>query len=215
MHKAPRIALINLPKVFESLEIDETTQALNDALPQTQCTLCGHLQGCLPYAKAVRDGIDATNLCVPGGQEVADALAAIMGVEPLPAPPTPAPVTAIIDPLGCIGCTKCLPACPVDAILGTGKHMHTIIQDYCTGCGLCVDACPVDCINLKAVPAVPDTPSQRAKRYFAHLTRLEKDAQKAPIVNAVVSACANASATTISEHDALNVLARIRAKKKR
>lgn len=115
-------------------------------LPQTQCGLCGHRDGCLPYAKSIAEGEEA-NKCVPGGQPVADALAQLLNRSLLPAETSVWPVQAdgrpqrmkaIIREDECIGCTKCINACPVDAIIGSGKLMHTILTDLCTGCELCI-----------------------------------------------------------------------------
>lgn len=121
-------------------------------LPQTQCGHCGYA-GCRPYATAVVDGAPAT-LCAPGGQEGADQLAQLLGrpLAPLEAP-RPSPLVAVIREEECIGCTKCIQACPVDAILGAAQRMHSVVESWCTGCDLCVDPCPVDCIDL--VPRSP------------------------------------------------------------
>ena len=127
---------------------DETLEAqVHALLPQTQCGHCGYA-GCRPYAKAVADGAPAT-LCAPGGQEGADQLARVLGrpSAPLEAP-VPAPVVAVIREEECIGCTKCIQACPVDAILGAAQRMHSVVESWCTGCDLCVAPCPVDCIDL-------------------------------------------------------------------
>jgi Na+-translocating ferredoxin:NAD+ oxidoreductase subunit B len=123
-------------------------------LPQTQCGHCGYA-GCRPYAKALVDGAPAT-LCAPGGQEGADELARVLGrpFAPLEAP-TPSPLVAVIREEECIGCTKCIQACPVDAILGAAQRMHSVVEPWCTGCDLCVDPCPVDCIDLIPRSAAP------------------------------------------------------------
>lgn len=121
-------------------------------LPQTQCGQCGH-PGCRPYAQAIVEG-EAINRCPPGGQKTIDALAHLLGVE---APSLDAehgvardvPYVAYIREDECIGCTKCIQACPVDAIVGAAKLMHTVIISECTGCDLCVDPCPVDCIEMR------------------------------------------------------------------
>ncbi len=127
-------------------------------LPQTQCTRCGY-PACLPYAEAMaRDEADI-NRCAPGGQAGVDALAALLGratkaLDPLfglEAPPT----VALIDEDVCIGCTKCIQACPVDAIVGANKRMHTVIAAECTGCGLCIPPCPVDCIAMVETSSAP------------------------------------------------------------
>ncbi|GAB2803927.1 electron transport complex subunit RsxB [Halomonas shantousis] len=121
-------------------------------LPQTQCGQCGY-PGCKPYAVAIAEG-DAINKCPPGGEDTVAALADLLGREALPldGPDADAndnlPKVAYIREDECIGCTKCIQACPVDAILGAAKYMHTVIIDECTGCDLCVEPCPVDCIDM-------------------------------------------------------------------
>lgn len=133
-----------------------TPQALSihAALPQTQCTRCGY-PDCAGYAQAVADGEAGINQCPPGGAEGIARLAALTGRPPLPLDPAngiEGPRTvAVIDESWCIGCTLCIEACPTDAILGTHKLMHTVIEPYCTGCELCVPVCPVDCISLENV----------------------------------------------------------------
>lgn len=126
----------------------ETLEAqVHALLPQTQCGHCGYA-GCRPYAKAVVDGAPAT-LCAPGGQEGADQLARVLGRAPAALDaPAPSPLVAVIREDECIGCTKCIQACPVDAILGAAQRMHSVVESWCTGCDLCVAPCPVDCIDL-------------------------------------------------------------------
>lgn len=123
---------------------------IDACLPQTQCGQCGH-PGCRPYAEAIAAG-ESINKCPPGGSETIAALADLLGVDPLPLDEshgtTTLPMVAVIDEEVCIGCTKCILACPVDAILGASKRMHTVIADECTGCDLCLAPCPVDCIHL-------------------------------------------------------------------
>ena len=132
--------------------------SIDALLPQTQCGQCGH-PGCKPYAEAITNG-EAINRCPPGGQETVDRLANLLGVESLPldADETTADqdLVAVIIEEECIGCTKCIQACPVDAIIGAAKLMHTVIVDDCTGCDLCVDPCPVDCIDMVPRPKAPD-----------------------------------------------------------
>lgn len=123
-------------------------------LPQTQCTRCG-FPDCAAYAKAITDGEAAINQCPPGGAEGIRRLAALTGHAVLPLNPEngfegPRPVV-FIDEAWCIGCTLCIKACPVDAIVGANKLMHTVIEPYCTGCELCLPVCPVDCIELENV----------------------------------------------------------------
>ncbi|QTF90993.1 RnfABCDGE type electron transport complex subunit B [Halomonas sp. BM-2019] len=127
-------------------------EAIDALLPQTQCGKCG-FDGCLPYAEAIAAG-EPINRCPPGGEATLARLADLTGqpVQPLVEPAQP-PLAAVIREDECIGCTKCLQACPVDAILGAAKRMHTVITDECTGCELCVAPCPVDCIDLVSHPA--------------------------------------------------------------
>jgi Na+-translocating ferredoxin:NAD+ oxidoreductase subunit B len=124
------------------------------ALPQTQCTRCGY-PDCAAYAQAIAQGEAAINQCPPGGQEGVLRLAAITGQPATalnPANGLEGPrAIAIIDENWCIGCTLCIDACPTDAIIGTNKMMHTVIEPYCTGCELCIPVCPVDCISLENV----------------------------------------------------------------
>ena len=178
-------------------------QKIDALLPQTQCGLCGHRDGCLPYAKSIAEGEEA-NKCVPGGQPVADALANLLQRTQLPAVESVWPVQqdgrpqrmkAVIREDECIGCTKCISACPVDAIIGSGKLMHSILTDLCTGCELCIPPCPVDCIDL-----IEDTQSlltdadhvieqnDLRTRYYAHIQREEKQRinRKGPVVRAEI-----------------------------
>lgn len=126
-------------------------------LPQTQCGRCTYA-GCRPYAEAIARGEAGTDQCPPGGDDTARALAALLGREPRPVNPDygeiGAPRVALIDEARCIGCARCLPACPVDAIVGAKKRMHTVIADLCTGCDLCLPPCPVDCISMVPAPSV-------------------------------------------------------------
>ena len=129
-------------------------ERIHAALPQTQCTRCGY-PDCSAYAQAVADGEVEINQCPPGGAEGIARLAAITGRPALPLNPAngvegPRAV-AVIDEAWCIGCTLCMPVCPTDAIVGSNKLMHTVIESDCTGCELCVAACPVDCISLENV----------------------------------------------------------------
>lgn len=127
-------------------------------LPQTQCGQCG-FPGCRPYAEAIANG-EKINKCPPGGTATMEKIAELMGVEPEAlGEEAQANVkkVAYIREDECIGCTKCIQACPVDAILGAAKQMHTVIVDECTGCDLCVEPCPVDCIDMLTVePTVSD-----------------------------------------------------------
>ncbi|KAB0548447.1 RnfABCDGE type electron transport complex subunit B [Pseudomonas argentinensis] len=135
--------------------------AIDALLPQTQCGKCGH-PGCLPYAEGIAAG-EAINKCPPGGNATIHALADLLQVPELPlALPATPPQVAVIREAECIGCTKCIQACPVDAIVGAAKLMHTVIGDECTGCELCIAPCPVDCIDLIAL-APPEAEVQRAR----------------------------------------------------
>ncbi|WP_298840565.1 RnfABCDGE type electron transport complex subunit B [uncultured Salinicola sp.] len=128
-----------------------TVERIDAELPQTQCGKCGH-DGCRPYAEAIVEG-EAINRCPPGGEATRDRLAALTGQLPLELiEPPQTPLLAVIREAECIGCTKCIQACPVDAILGAAKQMHTVIESECTGCELCIAPCPVDCIDLVAHP---------------------------------------------------------------
>lgn len=145
-------------------------------LPQTQCTRCGY-PGCLPYAAAIARGEAEINQCPPGGSATIEALARLLGRAPLPLNPAngveSAPRIAWIDEARCIGCARCLPPCPVDAIVGAAKYLHTVIAERCTGCELCLAPCPVDCIEMRPGPApAAHELEQNRWRYQAHTRRL-------------------------------------------
>jgi len=129
-------------------------ERLLGALPQTQCTRCGY-PDCAGYAEAMDAGEADINQCPPGGEAGVVALAELLGRDPKPLNPENGAVkpkmVAVIDERSCIGCTLCIQACPVDAILGAAKHMHTVIARECTGCELCVAPCPVDCIHMTPI----------------------------------------------------------------
>lgn len=160
-----------------------TPEQLDAVLPQTQCGLCGH-GGCMPYAEAMVYENAEINLCPPGGvatlknlgellQKDSTSFMAEMQKKAKP------PMLAVIREAECIGCTKCIKACPVDAIIGAAKLMHTVITDECTGCELCVPACPVDCIDLIETDDGPATnPSKAAaarQRFNARNNRISKE----------------------------------------
>ena len=124
---------------------------INAILPQTQCTRCGY-PSCLDYAKAIDDGSANINQCPPGGNDGIVQLAILLNKPILPLNPTNGIIkpqqVAVINEEECIGCTLCIKACPVEAIIGSNKMMHTVITDHCTGCDLCIAPCPVDCIDM-------------------------------------------------------------------
>lgn len=135
------------------VEGDPIVEQIEQTLPQTQCGQCGY-PGCRPYAEAIAKGEAPVNRCPPGGESTVAKLADLMGVEPEPLDAEASdntPKVAFIIEEDCIGCTKCIQACPVDAIIGTGKQMHTVIAKDCTGCDLCVEPCPVDCIEMRPI----------------------------------------------------------------
>ena len=133
---------------------EETISAVDALLPQTQCGDCGY-PGCLPYARAIVDQDVPLNLCPPGGAVTVRKLEKLLGRTSYRyvAPVAPESAIALIDEKTCIGCVKCIHACPVDAIVGSAKQLHAIIPEYCTGCKLCLPPCPVDCITM-----IPQTP---------------------------------------------------------
>ena len=171
-----------------SAATDRLVQALDDALPQTQCTRCGY-PDCTSYATAIAAGEAEINQCPPGGDEGIARLAALTGRPALPlnslngieAPRQ----LAVIDEAWCIGCTLCLKACPVDCIVGGPKGMHTVIESQCTGCELCLPACPVDCISLQPVTGARTgwqawsarQANEASDRHRWHTQRLSRDAQ--------------------------------------
>ncbi|TPE51572.1 electron transport complex subunit RsxB [Maribrevibacterium harenarium] len=146
-------AILGYANVRFHVEGDPIVDQIDALLPQTQCGQCGH-PGCRPYAEAISNG-DAINKCPPGGQATVQALADLLDVEAIPLDggeaEEPKKKVAVIREDECIGCTKCIQACPVDAILGAAKQMHTVIADECTGCDLCVEPCPVSCIDMVEV----------------------------------------------------------------
>ncbi|GAB1261023.1 electron transport complex subunit RsxB [Aurantivibrio plasticivorans] len=147
-------AILGYAAVAFKVEADPIVDQIDAILPQTQCGQCGH-PGCRPYAEAIAGG-EAINKCPPGGQGTINSLAQLLGVE---APSldeehgeeSDTRKVAFIREDECIGCTKCIQACPVDAILGAAQQMHTVIAEECTGCDLCVEPCPVDCIDMLPV----------------------------------------------------------------
>ncbi|WP_305422939.1 electron transport complex subunit RsxB [Photobacterium leiognathi] len=149
--------ILGFASVKFKVEADPIVEQIDAILPQTQCDQCGY-PGCRPYAEAIANG-DVINKCPPGGQVTIEKLADLMGVDvPDSAPDAEKSVkkVAFIHEDMCIGCTKCIQACPVDAIVGGTKSMHTVIKDECTGCDLCVSPCPTDCIEMIPVEETPD-----------------------------------------------------------
>lgn len=153
-------ALLGFAAIKFKVEGDPIVDQLDNLLPQTQCGQCGH-PGCRPYAQSISEG-EEINKCPPGGQATINAIASLLDVEA----PTldeehgeeaELKTVAYIREDECIGCTKCIQACPMDAILGAAKQMHTVIADECTGCDLCVEPCPVDCIDMLPVEVTLQT----------------------------------------------------------
>jgi electron transport complex protein RnfB len=166
--------------------VSSLAERINDALPQTQCTRCGY-PDCKAYAEAIAQAQAPINQCPPGGAEGIAVLAALTGRPALalsPAHGVEGPMTvAVIDEAWCIGCTLCLKVCPTDAILGSNKVMHTVIESACTGCDLCLPVCPVDCIEMVPVSAdksgwsawSADLATQARQRYEARQVRLVQE----------------------------------------
>jgi electron transport complex protein RnfB len=190
---------------------------IDAVLPQTQCEQCGY-HGCRPYAEALARGEAPINLCPPGGAAGIAKLAALLDVPVLPLNPDhgsehPRMLAHIIE-ADCIGCTKCIQACPVDAIIGAAKLMHTVVDDDCTGCELCVAACPVDCIVLLPMP-----PEQAADPAHADAAREHFQRREARLERQRGERAAELSARKAAVDDAgqrnpvLEALARAKARK--
>lgn len=151
-------ALLGFASIKFKVKADPIVEQIDAILPQTQCGQCGY-PGCRPYAEAIANG-DNINKCPPGGQATIEKLADLMGVEVEDSAHDPAKSikkVAFIHEDMCIGCTKCIQACPVDAIVGGTKALHTVIKSECTGCDLCVAPCPTDCIEMIPVQATTDS----------------------------------------------------------
>jgi electron transport complex protein RnfB len=152
--------LLGFASVKFKVEGDPIVDQIDKLLPQTQCGQCS-FAGCRPYAEAIAAGEADINRCPPGGEATIQSLADLLDVEPKPLDEDcgveKPKMLAVIDEQRCIGCTLCIQACPVDAILGAAKHMHTVIEDECTGCELCLEPCPVDCIDMVEVAQNPNT----------------------------------------------------------
>ncbi len=150
-----------------AVDLAAQVDRIDALLPQTQCTRCGY-EACRPYAQAMAQGEAQLNRCPPGGAAGIEALAALLERAVLPLDPQcgveqPARVAWIVAQ-DCIGCARCLPACPVDAILGAQHWLHTVLSDECTGCELCLAACPVDCIRMLPRAAQSPAPDAQANR---------------------------------------------------
>lgn len=156
-------------------------QDIDALLPQTQCGECGY-PGCRPYAEALAQGTASIDRCPPGGVDTVIALGRLLNRDATSylegaKQNARAPSLAIIREAECIGCTKCIQACPVDAIIGTAKHMHSIISHECTGCGLCIDPCPVDCIEIQIQPKSIYDKSLARERFDRRQIRLLREEQ--------------------------------------
>lgn len=193
-------------------QIIPLAQQIDALLPQTQCGKCGY-PGCKPYAQAIAEGTANINQCPPGGDANIHRLAALTQRPYLPLNPEngvekPRQL-AVIDEQVCIGCTLCIQACPVDAIVGAAKQMHTVIAAECTGCELCIAPCPVDCISMvDTPPAMLDTPLEVLRqhqadharyRYEFHLFRLEREKQERAARLAAKAVEAKAAAAKLAE----------------
>ncbi len=153
-------ALLGFAAIKFKVEGNPVVDQIDAILPQTQCGQCGH-PGCRPYAEGIAAG-EEINKCPPGGEDTIRALADLLGRDFVPldeehGESKDTKMVAFIREAECIGCTKCIQACPVDAILGAAKQMHTVISAECTGCDLCVEPCPVDCIDMVPVLATPQS----------------------------------------------------------
>lgn len=157
-----------------------SVEQIDALLPQIHCGQCGY-SGCRPYAEALQRGEADINQCPPGGESTLNELAALLDrpirpIDPARGHPLSAQVARINED-ACIGCVKCLRVCPVDAIIGAAKQMHTVITADCTGCELCLPACPVDCISLEPATTMTATDTDRARRHFRRRQqRLQQEA---------------------------------------
>jgi electron transport complex protein RnfB len=183
---------------------ESTVDRIDALLPQTQCTRCGY-DGCRPYAQALSEAQAAINRCPPGGAAGIGALAALLERELLPLDAACGsdadPGVAWIDQEACIGCARCLPACPVDAIIGAQRYLHTVLERCCNGCELCIVSCPVDCIVMR--PRVAGEPAPTAAdnraRYERHRTRAQRGAHERSVLLAERKRSAQAAAAPRSQ----------------
>ncbi|RUL66589.1 RnfABCDGE type electron transport complex subunit B [Dyella dinghuensis] len=186
-------------------------------LPQTQCEQCGY-HGCRPYAEAIAKGDADINQCPPGGAAGIAQLAALLGRAPIPLNPDngvekPRTLARIVE-ADCIGCTKCIQVCPVDAIVGANKLMHTVIADDCTGCERCVPACPVDCIVLEPMPFSQANDQAHMDVARAHFQRREARLAEQQASREAELASRKAEVHTPgTKQSVLDALARAKAKK--
>ena len=158
--------------------MSDRVERLLACLPQTQCQLCDY-EGCKPYAKAIDQGEVPIDRCAPGGRSTLEALAAVMQTSPEPFyayvdAHFKAPSAVRIDEEACIGCTKCIPVCPVGAIAGAPKHLHQVLTHACTGCDLCLPSCPVDCIHPTPAPSMPKSLAPYHRQAYEHTQDLLK-----------------------------------------
>jgi electron transport complex protein RnfB len=199
-----------------------SVKELDALLPQTQCGECNY-PGCLPYAEAMAQGLAPINKCPPGGVTTVKALATLLHIDATPYLPealsnTRLPSVAVIRESECIGCTKCIKACPVDAIIGSGKLMHAVIAHECTGCGLCVEPCPVDCIEMVTLPEQQYEPDLARTRFNAKQTRSLRDEHEKQQLYREKKQLAMQSADHVQDTQAKQdyiqlALARVKAKK--
>lgn len=189
-----------------------TKEQIDAVLPQTQCGLCNYA-GCMPYAEAIANHETTLDLCLPGGTRVLRELGSLLQQDItnlLPAMEDKAKNSSVVSirEAECIGCTKCIQVCPVDAILGSSKTMHTVLTDHCTGCDLCIPACPVDCIDVIPISNEHnerEKADKARKRYYSHEKRLaNKTLNKQPLIN---------TSSIESKDYLLAALARAKAKK--
>jgi Na+-translocating ferredoxin:NAD+ oxidoreductase subunit B len=187
-------------------------------LPQTQCEQCG-FHGCRPYAEAIAAQEAPINRCPPGGALGIERLSALLGTPAVPLDSSrgvekPRTLARVIE-ADCIGCTKCIQACPVDAILGAAKVMHTVVSDLCTGCELCVPACPVDCITLDPMPLAQAEDREHADAARAHFQRREaRLARERSARDEQLASSKRDVGAPAARNAVLEALARAKAKKK-
>jgi Na+-translocating ferredoxin:NAD+ oxidoreductase subunit B len=181
--------------VSSSMTKENLVDTIDSLLPQTQCGLCGY-EACRPYAKAISTQNETIDRCLPGGTRTLLALAGLLNQDPRPylddiISKTKPPSKAIIRESECIGCTKCIQACPVDAIVGSAKRMHTVIETECTGCELCVKPCPVDCIDMVAI----EKPSENLQQGKSALARKRYEARQHRLLTTAKSSMLQKTAT--------------------